>query len=168
MPATSLNKSYFPSFWKKGATMPRIDEYNEENLAPQVPFDTNLITGTEAIPLKDLLQYKIIQKRDECLLYKSEYYTNCILRSKRNKGLEIAFMGKLSELFDLIKASMKVAEEKKYKQVVKILNSRNIKMVVLAWDLIDDFLYKKKLTQYDNKKRIDETDPEARNREYGI
>lgn len=116
---------------------------------------------TIATPATDIL-HKIILEKRHYFLESLEYYHEHNLRS--NYADTSRLRARLYNLFSEIKTSFKRSESAEaFKEIQELVEDDKLESIILAFNVIDGWLYEKRLTQFDNKKHIDRKDIEADN-----
>lgn len=114
----------------------------------------------------DALRFYILQARDEVIqtIRAYEYDTGRGVRVRPNE-----VRAKLWALWLQIESAYLKGEGKKdYDLIVEKLRSRDYEVLTDAYLRLNRWLYKKRLTQFDNKGGYDMTNVEAENRHQGL
>jgi hypothetical protein len=118
--------------------------------------------ATVAVPAYDILRVLILQRRDAFIEALEAYYRT------KYKGLVAStyeVRARLRSLFEEVRASMieSIAAEDMV-VLLEQVHSPDFDCVLKAWRTIDEWLYDKKLTQFDSRIRYDSTRVEDENR----
>jgi len=128
---------------------------------------------TVAKPLTDLLKIMILERYDNFIeSYESYYRMKFLNKTPRTNDIR----SRLLSLFSYIKPAMLSEEDNKHhdttvKSVEALeiaIKDKDVDEIEEAFEIINAWLYKKKITKFDNITRIDYTNIEAENKQKGI
>lgn len=146
-----------------------VEEYLSGKPLEQLDLGEDILEGTETIPPTEALKFLIIQARNECFSLMNIYRERCYFTGRPNIRIENKLKTKIMHLYAQIQAALKVDYPEKYAAIEQLLiYRRGVRHYIEAFNMIEDYLYEKKLTRFDTIKRYNEHSAEARNKIWGV
>jgi hypothetical protein len=121
---------------------------------------------TISTPLSDVLKISILEKRDYVMQALKKYYIDSRVYDKRKPE---AFSSGVIQLFYMVRAMLKQdLNEKDFKKLEATILNSDFKIVLEAFNQLEDYLHEKNITKIDSKKLYDTTSWEAENNAKGL
>lgn len=116
---------------------------------------------TVAIPAYDIVKILILQSRDNFIQALEAY------RRTKYKGIQASsheIQSRIQSLYEEVRSAMKNSmSEEEFDKLTKSVESAEYDMLIESWHIIDEWLYVKKLIQFDTKIRYDSSRTEIEN-----
>jgi len=116
---------------------------------------------TVAVPPSDLLKIMVLQRRDDVLAALEAYNK----LSARSSGVPPhALKARIRTLFIDLKAALKNdMDEERFLHLSNLVDSDDVDEMLDAFDLVNEWLYNKKVTRFDTRKSYDPSRAEKEN-----
>ena len=116
---------------------------------------------TVAVPAYDIVKILILQSRDNFIQALEAY------RRTKYKGIQASsheIRSRAQSLYEEVRSAMRNSmTPEEFKRLTEQINSSEVDDIEEAWHTIDEWLYEKKLIQFDTKIKYDSTRVEQEN-----